>query len=305
MLLTQRITSVSMDLQEEKVILPTQESLQSRVRLLLLPLSSYVLNFTTLLGGPLCSYSQHVSLIEGIGLGPPSNPLGTVSLKVIQVLLLEWVRHYLTCLLKIHAFDPSTSSILSGVLWVWGVALALRVRYYSHWKMSECLNDAAGLGFGGNFSGNSQNWSGLSDGDLWTTEASIRVSEFARRWNATTASWLRRLVFQRCKTFPLVMTFGFSVWWHGLHVGQFVGFLMWAAAVKADHRVHRYLQPKLTSTWWEVLYMCLSWTNTQLIMTCVVMAVELRDMSSLRLLLLTHVGLFPVLNIILLFLLSF
>ncbi|CAB1319540.1 unnamed protein product [Coregonus sp. 'balchen'] len=59
---------------------------------------------------------------------------------------------------------------------------------------------------------------------------SCQVSEFARRWNGTTATWLRRLVFQIIKTAPLVMTFGFSIWWHGLHMGQFVGFLVWAAA---------------------------------------------------------------------------
>uniref|UniRef100_A0A667XFI4 Membrane bound O-acyltransferase domain containing 4 n=1 Tax=Myripristis murdjan TaxID=586833 RepID=A0A667XFI4_9TELE len=303
MLLTQRITSVSMDVQEERVILPFHISRQRRAWVLFLPLCSYILNFTTLLGGPLCSYSQFVSLIEGISLSPPPNPLGVVSLKVMQVLLLESVRHCLVYFLKLHAFDPSDSSVLCGILCAWGLAVDLRIRYYSHWRISECLNNAAGLGFWASFSGSSPNWSGLSDGDPWAIETSSRVSEFARRWNTTTASWMRRLVFLRCKTFPLLMTFGFSAWWHGLHLGHFVGFLSWAATVKADYKIHRHFQPKLTTTWRKLLYTCFSWINTQMIITCVVVVVEFRDMSGLRLLSATYLGLFPLLNITLLFIL--
>ncbi|KAM3867659.1 LOW QUALITY PROTEIN: ghrelin O-acyltransferase [Diretmus argenteus] len=231
MLLTQRMTSVSMDFQEEREM-PFDASSPGRGWVLLLPLSSYVFSFTMLLGGPLCSYSQFVSLIEGIGFNSPANPLGVVSLKVMQVLLLEGVRYCLVYLMK-HD-DPSNSRVLCGIYE--GLAAVLRIRYYSHWSISECLNNAAGL-----LSGNSPDWSVLSDGDLWTTETSSRVSEFARRWNSTTALWLRRLVFLRCKTFPLLMTLGFSVWWHGLHLGPVAGFWGWAAAVNADYLIHRYL----------------------------------------------------------------
>ncbi|KAK2901821.1 hypothetical protein Q8A73_011567 [Channa argus] len=75
-------------------------------------------------------------------------------------------------------------------------AVVLRIQYYSHWKISECLSNAAGLGFWKNSSGDSSDLSGLSDGDFWITESSSRISEFARRWNATTATWLRRLNYE-------------------------------------------------------------------------------------------------------------
>ncbi|XP_018525756.1 ghrelin O-acyltransferase [Lates calcarifer] len=295
MLLTQRITSLSMDLQEKRVM---------RGRVTLLPLISYILSFTTLLGGPLCSYSQFVSLMEGISRNPPPSPLSVIFLKLVQVLLLELVRFCLVYFIKQIIYDPSSSTVLCGVLWVWGLALVLRIQYYSHWRISECLNNAAGFGFCENSSGNSQDWSGLSDGDVWTTEASSCISEFARRWNATTASWLRRLVYVRCKQFPLFMTFGFSLWWHGLHLGQFVGFLTWAATVKADYYIHRYFQAKISSTWVKLLYSCFSWINTQMTVTCVVIAVELRNMSGLRLWSVTYVGLFPLCNVILLVILK-
>ncbi|XP_059192667.1 ghrelin O-acyltransferase [Centropristis striata] len=302
MLLTQRITSLSMDLQEKRVLLTIADSSKKKTCVKLLPLISYILNFTTLLGGPLCSYSQFVSLIAGININPPPNPLSVVFIKLMQVLLLEWGRFCLVYFLKLNTYNPSNSVILHGMLWVWGLALVLRIQYYSHWRISECLNNAAGFGFWEKSPGDSPDWSRLSDGDVWTIESSSRMSEFARRWNATTALWLRRLVYIKCKRFPLFMTFSFSLWWHGGHFGHFVGFLTWAATVEADYHIHKYLQPKLSSTWRKI-YTCLNWINTQMIVACIVIAVELRNISGLRLLSVTHIGLFPFFNIILLFIL--
>ncbi|KAM9858580.1 ghrelin O-acyltransferase [Aulostomus maculatus] len=296
MLLTQRITSVSMDLQDRRVVQAFSASSHRKTPALFLPLIGYMLNFTTLLGGPLCSYTQFVSFMEGLALHPPPNPLGAVFLKLIQVVLLEQVR--ICLVLKWNTCEPVT--ILGGSLWVWGLALVFRIQYYTHWRISECLNNAAGLGFWENISGGSSNWSGLSDGDFWTTETSSRVSQFARRWNATTALWLRRLVYTRCTHLKLFMTFGFSLWWHGLHLGHFVGFLTLAATVKADYCTHRYLYPKLKAKWTRLLYTSLSWMNTQMIITCVVTSVELRNIAGLRLLSGTCIGLAPLLNIVLL-----
>lgn len=118
------------------------------------------------------------------------------------------------------------------------------------------------------------------------------MSEFARRWNMTTASWLRRLIYMRCQHFPLFMTFTFSLWWHGLHLGHFVGFLTWAATVKADYHIHRHTGIKLSPAQRKVCTF-LGWLNTQMIVSCVVILVELRDMSGVRLLFSTYVVLFP------------
>uniref|UniRef100_A0A665WE77 Membrane bound O-acyltransferase domain containing 4 n=1 Tax=Echeneis naucrates TaxID=173247 RepID=A0A665WE77_ECHNA len=288
MLLTQRITSLSMDLQEKRVMITFNASSKRKLCETLLPLMSYLLSFTTLLGGPLCSYGQFMSFIQGISHKPPPNTLGVVFLQLMQVLLLEVIRFCLVCFIKHNVPDPSCAA-LCDILWVWALGLVLRIQYYSHWRISECLNNAAGFGFCENSSGDQ---SGLSDGDFWTTEASSRMSVFSRRWNNTTALWLRRLVYRRCKHFPLLMTFGFSLWWHGLHFGHFVGFSTWAATVTADYHVHKYLHPKLSSPWRRVLYNCLGWINTQMIVTCVVLAVEFRNMSGVRLLSVTPIAIY-------------
>uniref|UniRef100_A0A3P9C7F0 Ghrelin O-acyltransferase n=1 Tax=Maylandia zebra TaxID=106582 RepID=A0A3P9C7F0_9CICH len=299
MLLTQRITSVSLDLQEKRVVL-TPSKRQTCVTLL--PLINYILNFTTLLGGPLDSYGQFITLMEGINLTSPPSPLGVVFLKLMQVLILVFILlKILIFSLVLISFSYSFSCVclLYGILSTWCLGLVLRIQYYSHWKISECLNNAAGFGFWEDSSGDYfSKWSGLSDGDFWTTEASICMSQFARRWNATTASWLRRLVYARHKHFPLLMCFGFSLWWHGLHLGHFVGFFTWAATVKADHHIHRNLFPNITPTQRKI-YTFVNWINTQMIVTCIVIAVEFRNSSGLRLLSKTYIGLFPRVNIIL------
>nr|XP_046242310.1 ghrelin O-acyltransferase isoform X2 [Scatophagus argus] len=92
MLLTQRITSVSMDLQEKRVTQTFHVSSRREACVMLLPLVSYMLNFTTLLGGPLCSYSRFVSRMAEMRPSFPPNPLGVVFLKLIQVFLLESLR---------------------------------------------------------------------------------------------------------------------------------------------------------------------------------------------------------------------
>ncbi|KAL0979616.1 hypothetical protein UPYG_G00187350 [Umbra pygmaea] len=205
MLLSQRVTSVSMDLQDGARL---QTPPLSRVPVFL-PLISYALNFTVLLGGPLFSFNQFVSFVEQIRIRPPPHPLGVVSQKAMHVFALEFARNYITRLLRDNATSASGSkfsNFLSDVLWLWGLAVVLRVRYYSYWRISECLNNAAGFGFKEMVRKGSPNWNGLSDGDLWTTEMSCRVSEFARRWNVELRSTfsLRILSVTYAGIFPLI-----------------------------------------------------------------------------------------------------
>ncbi|CAB1319541.1 unnamed protein product [Coregonus sp. 'balchen'] len=122
-----------------RVTLITQSQCRGRV---FLPLISYALNFTVLLGGPLSSFDQFVCFVEQITISPPPQPLGVISYNTFQA------RSYLTRLLRDNASSLSVSNsnnVLTDVLWIWGLAVVLRIRYYSHWRIS--LNNAAGLGF--------------------------------------------------------------------------------------------------------------------------------------------------------------
>uniref|UniRef100_A0A3B3ZUC3 Ghrelin O-acyltransferase n=1 Tax=Periophthalmus magnuspinnatus TaxID=409849 RepID=A0A3B3ZUC3_9GOBI len=262
MLITQRVTSVSMDIQDRRLTLSLNGLSLSESYEVLLPVISYILNFTALLGGPLCIFAHFVSFIEGIDVNPPPNPSCVVSVKLVQVFLLEYLR-YSFLLIVNYTYN---SNLIYGVISMWAIAMVLRLHYYAHWQISECLNNAAGLGFCGTKAG-CTDWSGLSDGGFWVTESSVCISEFARRWNATTANWLRRLVYKRCKYFPLPLTFGFSLWWHGLRVGHCIGFSIWAATVNVDQYIQRNWLPKLSAAWMKAICVSLSWITTQIIIT--------------------------------------
>ncbi|KAL2092825.1 hypothetical protein ACEWY4_012623 [Coilia grayii] len=291
MLLTQRVTSVSMDIEEGKVVVPP--GFKERLHMFhLLPFICYALSFVSLLGGPLCPYNTFLSFLQHIQQNPPTSPLSRVFLRLLWVLTLEGIKCVLMFILQISSVNLDHFGGLQGTLWMWNLSLFLKMSYYSHWALSECLNNAIGLGYRGNPQGGSQSWNDLSDGELWSTETSCRLSEFTRRWNGTTAAWLRRLVYQRWKTFPLVLTFGFSALWHGLYPGQVAGFSLWAASVKADHHIHSYLNPRLTCQWTRKVFKCLSWIQTQMVMACVIVIIELQY-ARLWFYCISHLCIFP------------
>lgn len=299
MLLSQRVTSVSMDLQEGKVIRHFRKSYPSQF-ISLVPFMSYTLYFPSLLGGPLCPFNTYMNFVEHISVNPPPSPLIILPWKMLQVLFLLVLKFLLTSLLHSSIFSLSSSPC---ILWIWIFSLVLRLKYYIHWKISECINNAAGLGFSGYSTTGSAMWNGLSDGDAFEIETSSSISGFARLWNRTTAAWLRRLVFQRCSRMPVLTTFIFSALWHGLYPGQVAGFFGLAVAVLGDHKLHRYLSPRLTTAWRKGWYTCLSWLYTQMVITCVVVTIELQSLEALKLFCTTYIALFPLGSILILLIL--
>ncbi|XP_033869503.3 ghrelin O-acyltransferase-like [Acipenser ruthenus] len=295
MLLTQRVTSLSLDIQEGKLKTGDTRTGNYISFSSLLPYLSYLLYFPALLGGPLCSFRTFTSCVKLCNVTPPPNPQWTVSRKCVLVLGLEGVKTLLTICINSHTEDPMQSRDLKGVLLIWSVSLLYKMTYYSYWVLSELLNNAAGFGFGGYDSKGFPIWNALSDADIWTLETTHKISQFARTWNKTTADWLRRLVFEKCKAYPLLATFAFSAWWHGLHPGQVFGFLCWAATVEADYRVHYYLRPYVGSGVTRLLYKSLTWVQTQLVIACCIMTVELRSLSSVRMICQSYISLFPLL----------
>ncbi|XP_043095205.1 ghrelin O-acyltransferase isoform X2 [Puntigrus tetrazona] len=297
MLMTQRVSSLSLDLQEGTVTSPFQSG--SRDLFVLIPFLSYSLNFPALLGGPHSSFNTFVESVKQMSVTSPlSLYLGRLASKMLQVVVLVWIKYLLKELLKLNVFIVNSPCICQNIIWIWILSLQLKMNYYAHWKVSECVNNAAGIGFHGYSHSGKSSWDGFSDGSPWVTEASSRPSVFARQWNRTTAAWLRRMVFKRSNRSPLFMTFGFSAWWHGLHPGQILGFFIWAVTVQGDYKMHHFLLPKLTSKWRKWLYVCLNWAYTQLTISCVVVCVELQSLESVKLLWSSYIAVFPLLSVL-------
>ncbi|XP_051786161.1 ghrelin O-acyltransferase isoform X1 [Erpetoichthys calabaricus] len=304
MLLTQRVTSVSMDVQDGQVTLRGLAESGSHLQKArsLLPFLSYTLYFPALLGGPLCSFRTFKSSVEMSGQRHPI-ALWHVCRKCFLFLSLECLKALLGIRIGYDFFDITHHGGLQGVVSIWGLSLLYKMSYYSHWVLSEAINIAAGLGFGGCSANGSPLWNDLWDADIWTLETTNMVSQFARSWNKTTADWLRRLVFQKINRYRLLATFGFSAWWHGLHLGQIVGFLCWAATVEADYRIHAFLRPYVRGGAVRWLYQMITWAQTQLVVAFVIMTVELRKPSAVRLVWGSPISLFPLLYCLLLFVL--
>ncbi|XP_061491565.1 ghrelin O-acyltransferase isoform X2 [Rhineura floridana] len=304
MLMTQKVTSLALDIHERKVRvgLPSEERRALGWHLLqALPFCTYLLCFPTLLGGPLCSFNRFqawiryskspVSLRAAIQRG-----LGALTLGFLKNI----VRGY------ICPQDDLIDCARFGCVYVmWTSALSFRLAYYSHWLLDESLFLAAGLGLELGCNQNAGTADAvLMDTDIWTLETAHMIAVFTRTWNRSTAQWLRRLIFQRSSYYPLLSTFAFSAWWHGLHPGQVFGFLCWAVMVEADYRFHHFLGSMAKSQVQRLLYRTVTWCHTQLVIAFIMMAVEMRSPSMLWWLSSSYNGFFPLVYVITLLLLA-
>ncbi|XP_039396343.1 ghrelin O-acyltransferase [Mauremys reevesii] len=295
MLQTQKVTSLALDIHEGKVTMAAEWRKGREPLLRALPLCSYLLFFPALLGGPLCSFQRFQVQIQGLCTSRPTAPWRVAGQKCLRALALHLLRTAVrSCVAPLAGMTDCTG--FGCVYVMWRSALLFRLAYYSQWVLDEALLSAAGLGLElGHAPGAEAACSDLSDADIWTLETTNRIALFTRTWNRSTSRWLRRLVFQRSPAQPLLATFAFSAWWHGLHPGQVFGFLCWAAMVEADYRIHPFLRSLAKSWHTKVLYQALTWVQTQLIIAYITAAVEMRSFSTLWLLGASYNSVFPLL----------
>ncbi|XP_066236371.1 ghrelin O-acyltransferase isoform X1 [Saccopteryx leptura] len=305
MLLTQRVTSLSLDICEGKVEAApggtrNRSSLSEHLRQAL-PYFSYLLFFPALLGGSLCSFQRFQARVQRSSSLCPRYPFWALVWRGLQILGLEYLTVAVRRVVSAGA-GLADCRQLQCVYVMWSTAGLFKLTYYSRWLLDDFLLCAAG--FGSEF-GQSPGEEGYTpDANIWSLETTHRISVFTRKWNHSTARWLRRLVFQQSRAWPLLQTFAFSAWWHGLHPGQVFGFLCWAVMVEADYLIHTSASLFIRS--WPVwlLYRTLTWAHTQLIIAYIMLAVEARSLSSLRLLCNSYNSVFPMVYCILLFLLA-
>ncbi|XP_054976329.1 ghrelin O-acyltransferase isoform X2 [Sorex araneus] len=303
MLLTQRATSLSLDIREGSVETawgsPGSRCSWSARLGVALPYFSYLLCFPSLLGGPLRSFQSFRALVHGSCRGGRLHCFWPLARRSVQILGLQSLRVVLGEAVRALGGLAECRGA-QCVLAVWSTAGLFKLTYYSHWLLDEGLLQAAGFAADLDQSPGEEG----SDADIWTLETTHRLSLFARTWNHSTARWLRRLIFQRSRAWPLWRTFAFSAWWHGLHPGQVFGFLYWALAVEADYRIHAWAWLCPRSPALRLLHRALAWLHTQLTVAYILLAVEGRSFSSLWLLWNSYGCVFPLMHCILLLLLS-
>nr|XP_007960271.2 ghrelin O-acyltransferase [Chlorocebus sabaeus] len=304
MLLTQRVTSLSLDICEGKVEaasggIRSRSSLSEHV-CKALPYFSYLLFFPALLGGSLCSFQRFQACVQGSSALYPRHSFWALSWRGLQILGLECINVAVSRMVDAGA-GLTDCQQFECIYVMWTTAGLFKLTYYSHWILDDSLLHAAGFGSELGQSPGEEGY--VPDADIWTLERTHRISVFARKWNQSTARWLRRLVFQHSRAWPLLQTFAFSAWWHGLHPGQVFGFLCWAVMVEADYLIHSFANEFIRSWPMRLFYRTLTWAHTQLIIAYIMLAVEVRSFSSLWLLCNSYNSVFPMVYCILLLLL--
>lgn len=292
MLLTQKITSLAMDIHEHKVTVSTRDLVESkglhhRPPCSALAVLSYLLFFPALLGGPLCSFVEFQQQIHSPKMCDNLRRMWTVT----KGCAIFFFFHILRSILVDHV--ASEYNLTDCRRWrcvhvTWSTALVFKLTYYSHWLLDEALLYSAGFYLG------ARSYTDFTDSNIYTLETTNRISLFARTWNKSTALWLRRLIFQNCSKHPLLSTFAFSAWWHGLYPGQVFGFICWAVMVEADYRIHGKLSIS-KSPYIRFLGTVITWFQTQMVIAFIMLAVEMRSVTMLRALLFSYSSLFPLL----------
>ncbi|XP_004475211.1 ghrelin O-acyltransferase isoform X2 [Dasypus novemcinctus] len=301
MLLTQRVTSLSLDISEGKVEsarggVRSRSSLSEHLQRAL-PYFSYLLFFPALLGGSLCSFKRFQARVQEPSPWRPRHCLGALARTGLQVLALEGLS---AALRRAVRAGPGLEDCrhLECVRAMWGSAALLKLRFYARWALDDSLLQAAGFAAEAAAEGDEDGY--VADADVWTLETTHSVSLVARRWNRSTARWLRRLALG-----PRLLprAFALSAWWHGLRPGHALGFACWAAMVEADRRV-RAAAARLASPAARALFRAAAWAQAQLVVAFVMLAVQADSVAALRRLCGSGGSVFPALYCVLLLLLA-
>uniref|UniRef100_A0A8C5P6F1 Membrane bound O-acyltransferase domain containing 4 n=1 Tax=Leptobrachium leishanense TaxID=445787 RepID=A0A8C5P6F1_9ANUR len=305
MLLTQKVTSLALDIHERKVTVISLErglkdGFHQPLAYNILTFLSYFMFFPALLGAPLCSFGKFKHQVHKSHMLPVFRPMCQLIKGCSITILLQMVCASISRNIQ-SSYALFDCSGMECVYIMWITAVIFKLTYYSHWILDESLFYAAGFETDNHHGADMH--TGFSDFDIFALETTYKISFFARSWNKSTAIWLKRLIFKRCRIRPLLMTFAFSAWWHGLYPGQVFGFLTWAMMVQADYRIHEWFGEYKGREYMKYLYRIVTWIQTQLIIAFIIVAVEMRSFGMVLALCSTYNIVFPLLYfIVLLFL---
>ncbi|XP_023560573.1 lysophospholipid acyltransferase 2 isoform X2 [Octodon degus] len=290
MIITQKITSLAYEIHDglfrkDEDLTPSQRGLAVRRMPSLLEYVSYTCNFMGILAGPLCSYKDYISFIEGRtyhGAQPghegkeavrwermDPSPKAAVTQKLL-VCVLSLLVHLTVCSAlpvdyNIDEQFRATASWPTRVAYLYISLLAARPKYYFAWTLADAINNAAGFGFRGYDGNGVARWDLISNLRIRQIEMSTSFKMFLDNWNIQTALWLKRVCYERASFSPTVQTFFLSAIWHGVYPGYYLTFLtgvlmtLAARAMRSNFR-HYFTDPPQLKFCYDIL----TWMVTQI-----------------------------------------
>uniref|UniRef100_UPI00398EC7D3 lysophospholipid acyltransferase 2-like isoform X3 n=1 Tax=Pristiophorus japonicus TaxID=55135 RepID=UPI00398EC7D3 len=294
MVITQKVTKLAFELhdglaRDEKELNPSQKRLAVRRIPSLLEYLSYSLNFMGILAGPLSSFNDYITFIEGrnfeVGTNhlangkksskhPLNEPsaLGAVGCKMLictvcVIMHLSLLEEFPISYNTDDTFT-TTGSIPVRLLYLYVSLLACRPKYYFAWTIADAVNNAAGFGFAGYDSCGKPRWDLFSNLNIIKVEFATSMKMFIDNWNIQTALWLKEVCYERCPFCPTLLTFLLSAVWHGVYPGYYftfiAGMLMTLAARAVRNNLRHYF---LVSPTRKVFYDVVTWATTQVVVS--------------------------------------
>ncbi|XP_049997942.1 lysophospholipid acyltransferase 2 isoform X2 [Alexandromys fortis] len=290
MIITQKITSLAFEIHDgmfrkDEELTPSQRGLAVRRMPSPLEYVSYTCNFMGILAGPLCSYKDYITFIEGrpshmpqasengkeeqqhARADPSPNAAVTEKLLVCGLSLLFHltVSNMLPVEYNIDEHFQATASWPAKATYLYVSLLAARPKYYFAWTLADAINNAAGFGFRGYDRNGVARWDLISNLRIQQIEMSTSFKMFLDNWNIQTALWLKRVCYERATFSPTTQTFFLSAIWHGVYPGYYLTFLtgtlmtLAARAVRNNFR-HYFVEPPQLKLFYDIV----TWAATQI-----------------------------------------
>uniref|UniRef100_A0A8C6DUE6 Membrane bound O-acyltransferase domain containing 1 n=1 Tax=Moschus moschiferus TaxID=68415 RepID=A0A8C6DUE6_MOSMO len=145
-----------------------------------------------------------------------------------------------------------------------GVFVEYQALCYEELK-ADAVNNAAGFGFSGVDKNGNFSWDLLSNLNIWKIETATSFKMYVENWNIQTATWLKRVCYERVPWYPTVLTFILSALWHGVYPGYYFTFLTGILVTLAARTVRKNCRCYfLSSKALKVVYDVVTWAVTQL-----------------------------------------
>ncbi|XP_023956316.2 lysophospholipid acyltransferase 2 isoform X4 [Chrysemys picta bellii] len=269
---------------KEEELTPSQRCLAVRRMPSLLEYLSYNCNFMGILAGPLCSYKDYITFIEGRSYqltqseangkedvkyeqtDPSPNIAVTQKLLICGFSLLFHMTVTKTLPVEYNIDDNfrATVSLPMRIIYLYVSLMAARPKYYFAWTLADAINNAAGFGFRGYDKNGASRWDLISNLRIQHIEFSTSFKMFLDNWNIQTALWLKRVCYERASFSPTIQTFILSAIWHGVYPGYYLtfltGVLMTLAARAMRNNIRHYF---VDSPPVKLCYDVITWIATQ------------------------------------------
>lgn len=243
---------------------------------------SYVFNFQGIVCGPLVYYQDYINFIDGNSIlkkqkrnkdYAEDNNI-TVQPSIVKPLVEKLLLAFVIAMVwfNIAVKYPIRTNLLPEILeksffyrlvYYFISSGSQRSKYYLAWVLSDCVNNASGLGFNGYDEDDNPRWDLVTNVNIFKLETSTSMKSIFDNWNIQTQLWLRRIAYDRLPTGKTLGVFVLSAFWHGFYPGYYMTFVLAAFYVYAGRGIRRKIRPHFQKNKFTIiLYACITWVGT-------------------------------------------